>query len=175
MDLILGPEELISIAILVGVVALIPAWVIGHLLWRWLVPLKPIPLTVEAWRRFEQRRWSEFAKAPRQLLSFGIGVALISGTVAVPWLLGVADGPGWYVNEWWLALFFGAVMVGIVCAWLIAGRIPDRCPRCHSTQLQKAMDGSTDTWIYVCSACAIVWRTRYSTRSQEHQHIHHHH
>lgn len=88
--------------------------------------------------------------------------------------LGVAESPRWYLKEWWIGLFFGALVVGTLCSYLISVRAPDRCPRCHSAHLAKATT-STDTWLYVCSACAIVWRTKYSARPSEHHYEAHHH
>jgi sterol desaturase/sphingolipid hydroxylase (fatty acid hydroxylase superfamily) len=158
MELLAQPEGVISIGIAGGVVAVL----FGLALWRRFVPPKPIPLARKDWMRFEQRRWTNPGASLRLLLVFGIFVVTVGGAVATPWWLGVAESPRWYLNEWWIATFFGAVALSAVSGYWIYRRAEHACPTCRSPIREKIM-GKRE-WIYFCPKCEIVWRTGISTR-----------
>jgi sterol desaturase/sphingolipid hydroxylase (fatty acid hydroxylase superfamily) len=164
MELFARPEDLMGIAIAGGVVALM----FGMAMWRQFVPPKPVQLVRQDWMRFEQRRWSNPGATLRLLLWLAIAIVTIGGTIAVPWGLGVAQSPGWYLNEWWIGLFFVAVAVTVVTGFLIARRAVHRCPTCRSAHLgtatRKGNSRQNRELIYVCRACEIVWRTGLSNR-----------
>ncbi len=96
MDLFTRTEDLFAIAIAGVVDALL--FVMAML--RQFLPLKPVPLLREDWMRFEQRRWSNPGATLREVLCLVFAIVIIGGTIAVPWWLGIARSPGWYLNEW---------------------------------------------------------------------------
>jgi ribosomal protein L37AE/L43A len=162
--------EGLGLAVLGFAVALLLFWLITNFLWCRFVPLRPIQLSRQDWMRFEQRRWTNPGDALRAFLGLGIAVICIGGPVAVPWWLGVAKDPGWYLKEWWIGVFFGGFAVSIVSAMLIASRATHRCAKCRSSHMAKDM---ADEVIYVCRACEIVWRTGIYPRTHDDHHHHH--